>query len=892
MDRNGSRPDPDALLADLKAASNKPRRGKLKIFLGMCAGVGKTYAMMRAARALKNAGKDLLVGIAETHGRPETAALLEDMPVLPLRDMAYKGTVIRELDLDEILKLRPALAIIDELAHTNAPGSRHRKRYQDVLEILDAGIDVFTTLNIQHIESRVDVVREFTGVTVRETVPDSILDDADEIQLVDLTPEQLRERLSEGKVYMGETAATAAENFFRPENLTALREIALRVTAEHVGRDLRETLDSKQIAGAWRSGEHLLVAVGPSPFSEKLVRYTRRMASSMDVPWTAVYVESAAPISEDGKKQLARNLSLARQLGAQIAWTAGDDLARSLLDAAREHHATQIVVGKPLGSAWDRWRRGATLRRLLRDSGSVDICVVTADRNDHPAMLNVSTPAAAIDFRGYALGGGAVIVATAAFSIVRDWTGYWTVALLYLALVVFLALRFSRGPTLMIAALSALCWNFFFIPPLYTFYIAKFEDALMFGMYFLVAVVMGETTARLKWREQALRRGEQRSRALYRLAQSMIEIRGMEESLAAIVQELRKLFDADVAIFTADENDALGTKPRASHGWSEDAKESGVVQWVFIHRQAAGQFTETLPNASGIYIPLATSTESLGVLGLRFETKTMMSLEERGLLDAIADLVAVLIQRDALIRQSGRTRLAEESERLYRTIFSSVSHELKTPLAVIASAAAELEPKLGAAAALKALSAEMQGSARRLRRVVDNLLNISRIEAGRLSLKPEWHDVDELVEEARDQVDDLVQFHRVRLEIASDVPSVRLDAAFVECALANLMANAAQYSPAGGEIRVSARIAGSRLEFRVADRGPGIAPEEAPRVFEKFFRGSNARPDSTGLGLSIVKGLADAMGGAVSVVSPGPQGGAEFRFSIPVETAKIADEES
>ena len=888
MTKQDQRPDPDRLLAELKAASGKSRRGKLTVFLGMCAGVGKTYAMLMSARRMRGTGIDVLAAVVETHGRVETEALLDGLPRLPLKEIAYRGTTLREMDLDGILLKKPGTVIVDELAHTNAPGSRHPKRHQDVLELLDAGIDVLTTLNVQHIESRVDIVQGIAGIAVRETVPDSIVDAADEIHLVDLTPEILRGRLSEGKVYMGERAATAADNFFREENLTALREMALRVTAEHVGRDLRDTMSARNIAGPWRSGERLMVAVGPSPYSNYLVRYTRRMAAALDAPWVAVYVESADALSPSAKERLSKNLTLARQLGAEIVWTAGDDLATALMDEARSLNVTQIIVGKPLGSYWSRRRRNAALRKLMDESGHIDICVVRAGA-ENPAAVSlpdqkVETPWMTEILKGCGITGAFTIL----FLILNPWTGYWSISILYLAVVVFLATRFSRGATFAIATMSALCWNFLFIPPRFTFRIERFEDALMFGMFFLVAVVMGHTTAQLKWRESAERRRQERTRALYRLSRSVIGSRNMDEGLALAAEELKRVFHANCSIHVADDGGRLSPEPRASSAWRPGDKEFGVVSWVFVNRNRAGRGTDTLPDAEGLYMPLATGDSIVGVLGVRRAQEERFSLDELDLLDAFADLLAAMIEREALIRRAGLLQIADESERLYKTLFSSVSHELKTPLAVIAATSASMK-KAAASPEEAQRAADIEASIIRLRNVVENLLNMSRLEAGHARPENVWCELDEVIDAARSQIAELIEKHVVRVTLDDSAQAaVKLDAAFLQCILCNLMTNAAQHSPAGSTISLSARLVSGRLLLSVADEGMGIAEDILPHVFEKFFRGDRGRTGGTGLGLAIVAGLAHAMNGSVTARNR-EEGGAEFNLSIPAETASVEE---
>lgn len=880
------RPDPDLLLAAARAAeAGAARRGRLKIFLGMCAGVGKTYAMLREAQARKADGCDVAIAYVQTHGRTETDALLAGLEVIPRRRIHHRGVVMDEMDLDAALERKPVLALVDELAHTNVPGSRHPKRYQDVLELLDAGIDVYTTLNVQHIESRVDVVGQIVRTPIRETIPDSVLDRADDLQLVDITPEELRDRLADGKVYLGERAATAADHFFREENLTALREIALRITAEQVGRDVREAMAVHRVEGLWKSGEQLMVAVGPSPFSEPLIRWTRRIATAMDARWLAAYVETTQPLSADQKKRLARNLSLARELGAETITGLSDDPAAGLLRIAREHNVTQIIVGKPLAGFWTRLLGRHTLvDTLIQRSGDIDICVVRAEKEGkrpprvpNPAYFDKN-------WRLEALAGLGAVAGITAFSwILKGFTGYWTIGLLYLLAVVLLATRFSRPAIFLTAALSALTWNFLFIPPILTFRINSFPDALMFGMYFLVALVIGELTARLRSREASEHRREQRARALYRIAQSAVESGSLEEGLRRVIHEVDTLLDARSAVLLAHSGGGLDAQSHPASTWDMAEKEKAVSAWSFLNGQTAGRFTDTLPESEGLHMPLKTAQGKQGVLAVRFAHHTTLAVDERELIETLADHIAAIIERYQWMEAASHTRIAEVSERLYKSLFDCVSHELKTPLAVMTTAVGELHVLLASSALKGGLTFldEIETAVRRQRRVVDNLLDMTRLETGRLTLEAVWCDMEELMDAAQEQVADIVRNHRIEIALNPELPSFKLDFALMQHSLANLLSNAAQYSPPGSAIRVAAWREENSLAVRVSDQGPGFSEDMLRHAFDKFYRGPNAKPGGTGLGLSIVKGFVQSMGGQVEVIND-PAGGATFTLRVPV----------
>src|SRR5438105_1446588 len=534
------RPDPDAILARMKREETAATRGKLKIFFGMSPGVGKTYAMLQAAQQKLQQGTEVVIGVVETHGRKETEALTEGMPIMPRAQLEYRGTILNEMDLDAILTWHPGLAVVDELAHTNAPGSRHPKRYQDVLELLDAGIDVYTTLNVQHVASRSDTVRQISGITVSETVPDSVLDLADEIVLVDLTPEQLRQRLAEGKVYLGERAEWAAKNFFKESNLTALREMALRLVAEHVDRDLRDIMSEEKIVGPWKSSDRLLVAVSASPYSERLIRYTRRLAASMEASWMVANIERPRSLSSEEQTRLTRYLALARQLGAEVISTPGHDIAETLLRVARQHNVTQIVIGKPLGTRWTSFWKRDPLRWLMRHSGNIDIHMIPSEESVEPRRDPIEERLARAPWRDFGI---AILIAAAVTGLslsIFAYTGYSAVALFYLLAVVLAGMRLRRWPTLFLAALSALLWNFLYVPPRFTFHIEQFQDFMMFSAYFVIALVIGHLATQLREREQAERRREERATALYRLTRALAASRDLDEAMPKVLTLVKK----------------------------------------------------------------------------------------------------------------------------------------------------------------------------------------------------------------------------------------------------------------------------------------------------------------------------------------------------------------
>ena len=877
MDAPLQRPDPDALLAKVRAEETRAKRGRLKIFLGMCPGVGKTYSMLRNARKEKGDGIDVLVGVVETHGRVETEALLDQLPVLPRKEISYRNSVLKEMDLESILARRPGLVLVDELAHSNAPGSRHAKRWQDVVELLEAGLNVFTTVNIQHIESRADTVRQITGATISETVPDSIFELADETELVDLTPEALRERLSEGKVYMGERAVTAQENFFKEAHLTGLRELALRFTAERVDRQVRERRTGDDRRTVWHSGQRLLVAVGPSPFSTQLVRRTRRMADASNVPWLAVYVESSHPLSPEAQRLLDKNMALARELGAEVIITHDDDVVAALVRVALEQNATQIIVGKPRSGFWhDFWRGGTLVDRLVRRGGDIDICMVPAEENK-PRKFKLDINLLSQP-KEYGLAVGAIAAVTSAcWFLPVDY--YLSVGLIYLLAIIFLSLRVSRWPVLLAGVLSALTWDYFFIPPRFTFIINKLEDAILFGTFFVVALVVGQLTARIRAQGRNERLREERATALFQLSRALGAAKTLDDAVFAALRQVDELFGAESALAFVDENSGT-LVPHFAGSFPLEGKEAGVADWTFHNRRPAGRFTDTLPGSAGYFVPLLSEDKALGVLGVRLPEKESLTLAQRDLLEGFGRQLALIIERDHLRAAGERERILVESEKLHHALLESVSHELRTPLAVITGVSENL-PKADASRR-ESLLGELSTAVRRLNRLVGNLLDQTRLESGALQPRLDWCDTHDLVNAAVDATRDAMTGHALTIVIPDNQPPVRADFALTEQALVNLLLNAAHHTPAstGVSVTVGMEADNSQVFFAVADRGPGFPPAAREEFFKKFVRGDSARAGGLGLGLSIVQGFIAAQGGEVTI-GDNPGGGARITLHLP-----------
>jgi two-component system sensor histidine kinase KdpD len=876
---DGERPNPDALLAAIQTEAARKKRGRLKVFLGMCPGVGKTFAMLEAAqREFKN-GRDLVIGYVETHGRKETDALTNGLPLIPRKISEHRDLALTEMDLDAVLARHPQLALVDELAHTNAPGSRHPKRWQDVNELLDASIDVFTTLNVQHLESRADTVRQITGTEIRETVPDSLLDAA-ELELVDLPPAELVARLQQGKVYLPERAASAAQNFFREANLNALRELSLRLVADHVSVDTQEFHRAQTGAGAWKTGHRLLVAVSASPLSESLTRWTRRMADSLQCPWLAVHVENSRALDDAAQSRLEKNLALARSLGAEVIDTADENLARGLLRVARQNNVSQIIIGKPIANNLFEWfHAGKLLRQLARESGDIDLQIVRAEKSGAPPPRAGWRWRLQSDGKQYVIAAATLTAVGLLNILLAQFTGPRVPGFIFLLAVVLLALFLGRGPVLFAGAASALAWNYFFLPPRFTFIITSTEDGVLFGLYFVVAIVLGQLVARIRAQELAERQREERATALYHLTREFAQAGTRDEVVWQLVAEVNRVFQAETAVVLPGKN-SLAAHPDSSLTFTE--KELGVAEWAFLNRQAAGKFTDNLPGAEALHLPLTTERAAVGVLSVMLPEKTL-PLARRDLLEAYARQAALVLDRVALRASGEQSKLVAESERLSNALLNSISHELRTPLAAITSATsslAEMKNSGGDNNFENKMVAEIQEASARLNRLVGNLLDVTRLDSGHVRPKLDWCDVGDLVQTTVCALKRELASHEIKIEIGENLPLARLDFTLMQQALSNLLLNAAVHTPTGTPILLQARHENGQLFFSVADNGPGLPPELLPRIFDKFFRAPSAPAGGSGLGLAIVKGFVEAHGGQISAANR-PGGGAIFTIIIP-----------
>ncbi len=884
MADNQTRPDPDALLDLLKTEEKKQKKGKLKVFFGMCAGVGKTYDMLKDAHEAQKKGIDLVVGYVETHKRPETEALIAGLPLIPRRTVTYRGSALEEMNLDAILARKPQLVLVDELAHTNAPESRHAKRYQDVLELLDNGVDVFTTLNVQHLESRADTVAQITGSIVRETVPDSVFAMADEVEVIDISPEELLKRLAEGKVYSPERSKRAIENFFRKGNLSALREMSLRLTAERVDRQVRDYMEKQRISGPWKSGQRFLVGVSASLRSISVIRWARRISYTMDASWVVVHVERSSPSDEKDKEQLSKNIKLARELGAEIITTADDDVAAALVRVARNQNATQIMVGKPeRGFLSDSSR---LLEQLLEKSEDLDIYIVGQEEDIQQERKRRFFPEIQSVLPQYLIAIAVVLaVALICFPLTR-FVGYKTISFIILLAVSLLPLRLGPGPVLVAGGLGALLWDFFFIPPIFTFSIGHIEDVLMLLMFFIVAIVTGVLSARVRAREKAIRSREERTSALFSLTKDLSSSHSQNEVIKAAVDNIKKYFNADVVVVLGDADGEIASSAHPTSSMIPDTKEFGVAAWSYWNEKRAGKFTDTLPSAEATYFPMKGPRYPLGVIGVKINQK--LSSDHENLLENFIAQISSAIERELLSEISTKSIIVAESERLYKTLFNSVSHELRTPVATIMGASENIlrDASQQSPSTNEEYAREIHSAAERLNRLVANLLDMTRLESGMIQPKLDWCDIRDVINSAIKGLDKELSPNQVTVNVEEDMPLVQLDFGLIEQALTNLLHNAAIHAPSETAICVQASHNNGACVIVVSDAGPGLPPEGAKRVFDKFYRAPTAKTGGTGLGLPIAKGFVEAHKGTITARNR-PGGGAEFTISIPAKSTTI-----
>jgi len=886
-----ARRDPDALLAALHERERRAARGRLRIYFGASAGVGKTWAMLSAARQLA-ASRKVLVGIVETHGRIDTESLLDGLDVLPRKRIEYRGKQLTEFDIDAALARRPELVLVDELAHSNLPGSRHPKRWQDIEELLAAGIDVFTTVNVQHLESLNDVVGGITGIRVGETVPDSVFDAADEVVLVDLPADELLARLKLGKVYQGAQAERAGQNFFRKGNLIALRELALRRTAERIGDDVRAYRVEKSIDAVWRTGTALLAGIGPGPEAEGVARSAARLAAQLGAEWHAVYVETPALQRLDAgrRERILQALKLAHDLGASTATLTGDRVESALVDYARSHNLARIVLGRSQrGTPW-RIARSRRLGRLAPDIELVEVVAPDAPRpgraggsrgagvrpQDAPGRRTLAAHAAAA---AASLGMALAAAPTIAYLDLAN------IAMLFLLVVLLVAVRLGRWPSVTATCVGVACFDFFFVPPRFTFAISDFQYLVTFGVMLAVGLITGHLTAGLRFQARVAALRETRTRALYEFARALSGVLQTEQIEEATRDAVKRTFGVSTALLLPDADGRLRLAEQDDDG-AVKAFDIGIAQWAFDHGASAGMGTDTLPGSPVFYMPLVAPMRTRGVLAIEASaTRWLLAPEQRQQLETFAALAAIALERVHYIEVAQDALVKIESERLRNSLLAALSHDLRTPLTSLMAQAESLagsKPPL--APAQHAMADALRQEMVRMSMLVTNLLDMARIESGEVKLRLQWQPIEEVIGSALLACRAALAGHVVRTRVPADLPLVQYDAVLIERVLSNLLENAGKYTPAGSTVIVSAQQHGLWLNVAVTDDGPGLAPGQEEAVFEKFARGEreSAKP-GVGLGLAICRAIINAHGGTI-VAANQPGGGVAFTFTLPLGT--------
>jgi two-component system, OmpR family, sensor histidine kinase KdpD len=886
------RPSPEALLE--AARREESLAGRLKIFVGAAPGVGKTYEMLQQARARKLDGYDIAVGIVETHGRKETQGLLEGLEVIPRQRVEHRGQWLEEMDLDAIKARRPQIVLVDELAHTNAPGSRHPKRYLDVQELLNSGINVYTTVNIQHIESLNDVVAQITHVRVRETVPDSVFDQADAIELVDLTPDDLIQRLKEGKVYVPRQAERALEHYFSPGNLTALRELALRRTAERVDEQLLTHMRAHAIPGPWAASERIMVCISEDPRAAGLVRYAKRLADRLHAPFTALYVETRRSLqfSEEERDRVADTLRLAEALGGEaITVPAGErSIADDVIGFSHANNVTQIIIGKSTRSRWFEILHGSVVHELVRRSGNISVSVIAGDDlvGDPIPRKTIRPADHAEPFRlaPYIFALMTVAAALAVGESMWSWIGLENIDLIFLTAIVGIALRFGLWPSLVASIASSLCYNFFFMEPLYSFTIADPANVTAFVFFTIAAIIVSNVAARARTQAVAARGRVRSTESLYAFSRKLAGVATLDDVLWATAYQIALMLNVHVVLLLPEDG-SIAVKAGYPPEDTLDQADLAAAKWAWENNRSAGRGSDTLPGAKRLFLPMRTGRGAIGMVGIDSERPgPLLTPDHRRLLDALMDQAALAIERVRLVEDVDRVKRTAETDRLRSALLTSISHDLKTPLAAV----------LGAAGTLRSLSEVLDEQAKadllatiideseRLNRFIANLLDMTKLESGAVAPNSALHDLGEVVGSALERASKILAQHRVEVELAKDLPMVEIDPVLFEQVLFNLLDNAAKYAPAGTTVRIQSWQERDFVGLQVLDEGEGIPPADLEHIFDKFYRARKVDHvrAGTGLGLAISRGFVEAMHGMISGTNRTDRTGAVFTIRLPV----------
>ncbi len=893
------RPSPEALL---EAARREDRSaGRLKIFLGAAPGVGKTYEMLQSAHARLKGGADIVVGLVETHGRAETEALLRGLEVIPRKRIEYRDQVLEEMDIDAVIARKPQIALVDELAHTNAPGSRHPKRYLDVEELLSHGIDVYTAVNIQHIESLNDVVAQITHVRVRETVPDSVMDRADAIELIDLTPDDLIQRLKEGKVYVPKQAERALEHYFSPGNLTALRELALRRTAESVDEQLLNHMQANAIAGPWAAGERILVCVSEDPRAPGLVRYTKRLADRVHAPWTAISLETrrSLQLSDDQRDRLADTLRLAESLGGEAITIPAVQrrIADDIVNFAQANNVTQIIIGKSTRSRWFEIMQGSVVHDLVRRAGNISVNVIKGDElpSEPLKKSTVQTAARSEPFnpRPYLMALLILAVGLGAAALIKPHFGIENVDLVFLTAVVVVAVRYGLWPSLLTSLIASLAYNFFFLPPIYTFTITDPTNVIAFFFFMLIAILVSNVAGRVRAQADTAIGRIRTTEQLYAFSRKLAGTGTLDDVLWATAYQTALMLGVRVVLLLPDDG-LLTVKAGYPPEDELDKADLAAANWAWSNDRPAGRGSDTLPGAKRLFLPMRTGRGLIGVIGIDDDRSgPLLTPDQRRLLDALVDQGALAIERVLLVEDMDRVKRTVELERLRSALLTSISHDLKTPLASVLGSASTMRD-LGSSlsdAEKRDLLATVIDESERLNRFIANLLDMTRLESGAVVPNTALHDVGEIVGSALRRAGKILARHKVSLQLDADLPMLKLDAVLFEQVIFNLLDNAAKYAPADTTISIRSFRDRESVSLQIADEGEGIPPDELESVFDKFYRaqkGDHVRP-GTGLGLAISRGFIEAMAGRITAANRTDRSGAVItvRLPIPAETRRL-----
>jgi two-component system sensor histidine kinase KdpD len=894
------RPSPEALLA--AARREEGRVGRLKIFVGAAPGVGKTYEMLQTGNARKRDGYDVVVGVVETHGRKETAALLDGMEIVPRRRVEYRGQGIEEMDLEAIIARRPQIVLVDELAHTNAPGSRHPKRYLDVQELLEAGIDVYSTVNVQHIESLNDVVAQITRVRVQETVPDAIFDRADDVKLVDLTPDDLIQRLKDGKVYVPKQAERALENFFSPTKLTALRELALRRTADRVDDQLRSQMRAQAIEGPWAAGEHVLVCVSEDPRSAGLVRAAKRIADRLHGQWTALYLETqrSHDLSEDQRDRIAEALRLAQTLEGEAVTIPGGGgrIAEDILAYAHHNNVTQIIIGKSSRSRWFEILNGSVVHELVRKAGNIGVHVIAGDDAAPPnpsKKLQAAPVARPFNTVAYLTAAGAVGAALAVSELVVPFVGVESVDLVFLTAIIGTAVRFGLWPSIAASVMASLCYNFFFMPPVFTLTIADPRNVSALFAFLVVGVVVSQLAARVRKLALTAVGRARTTEALYAFSRKLAGVGVMDDVLWVAAHQAALMLKVRVVLLLP-EGDSVAVKAGFPPEDTLDSADLAAARWAWENNRPAGRGADTLPGAKRLFLPMRTGRGPVGIVGVDSDrTGPLLTPDERRLLDALTDQTALAVERVHLVNDMDRVQRSVENERLRSALLTSLSHDLKTPLSAVIGTAGTLRDYSGKLSELQKaeLVTQIIDESERLNRFIANLLDMTKLESGAVIPRSSLHDLSEVIGGALRRTERILVRHRIELHLEPDLPMLALDPVLFEQVLFNLLDNAAKYAPEGTLVEIMGRREDRAVVIEVIDEGPGFPPSDLERVFDKFYRaekGDHVRA-GTGLGLAISRGFVEAMHGEIIALNRVDRSGAivNIRFPIPPQgSAMIA----